>query len=498
MPSEHFDVLIVGAGLSGIGMAYYLQTRCPQKRYTILEGRKAIGGTWDLFRYPGVRSDSDMYTLGYSFRPWQGEKAIADGAAIWKYLRETAEEFGISQQIRFDHQVRCISWSSAEALWTVEVTRGPDQEKAQFTCNFLCMCTGYYDYAEGYTPQWQGVEQFTGRIVHPQHWPEDLDYTGKQVVVIGSGATAVTLVPAMAEQAAHITMLQRSPTYIVARPSEDALARRLYRVLPGKVAARLARWKSILLGAYFYSLMRRRPEAAKQAIIRMAQQQLGPDYDVGTHFTPRYHPWDQRLCLAPDGDLFREIKAGKVSVVTDEIEAFTEHGIKVRSGQELAADIIVTATGLTMKLMSGVQLIVDGVVMDLAKTLSYKGMMYSDIPNLASTFGYINASWTLKSELIAQYVCRLLNYMDRHGYARCTPRRPEREDAADPVVTLTSGYVQRALPMLPRQGAHKPWKMYQNYMRDLMSFRFSGVDDGTMEFAPRAERALQQAGVGSR
>jgi monooxygenase len=480
--AEHVDVLIVGAGLSGIGMAYYLQKRCPQKRYVILEGRKAIGGTWDLFRYPGVRSDSDMYTLGYSFRPWQGRKAIADGRVIRSYICETAAESGIDQQIRFDHQVRRATWSSADALWTVEAVRGPDQEIVQLTCNFLCMCTGYYDYAEGYTPEWSGVEHFTGRMVHPQHWPDDLDYTGKEVVVIGSGATAVTLVPAMAERAAHITMLQRSPTYIVARPSEDALAQRMQRVLPGAVASRLARWKSILLGIYFYSLMRRRPEAAKRAIIRMVQKELGPDYDVGTHFTPAYNPWDQRLCLAPDGDLFTAITSGRVSIATDQIETFTERGIKLRSGQELSADIIVTATGLTMKLMSGVQLVVDGVPVDLAKTLSYKGMMYSDIPNLASVFGYTNASWTLKSELIAQYVCRLLNYMDQHGYARCTPRRPDNTVVEGPVVPLTSGYVQRAIHTLPRQGAQKPWKMYQNYVRDLVSFRLTGVDDGTMEF----------------
>ncbi|HEX6778985.1 MAG TPA: NAD(P)/FAD-dependent oxidoreductase [Ktedonobacterales bacterium] len=496
MTIEHLDVLIVGAGLSGIGMAYYLQTRCPQKRYAILEGRKAIGGTWDLFRYPGVRSDSDMYTLGYSFRPWQDRKAIADGSLILRYIRETAAEFGIDQQIRFDYRVRRAIWSSADAQWKVEAAHGPDQEIVQLTCNFLCMCTGYYDYAQGHTPEWPGLEQFTGRVVHPQHWPDDLDYSGKQVVVIGSGATAVTLAPALAEQAAHVTILQRSPTYIVARPSHDAIAQRLHNVLPGALAARLVRWRSILLGMYFYNLMRRRPEAAKQAIIRMAQKQLGPDYDVSTHFTPVYNPWDQRLCLAPDGDLFTAITSGKVSMVTDQIETFTEKGIKLRSGSELAADIIVTATGLTMKLMSGVQLVVDGVPVDLAKTLSYKGMMYSDIPNLASAFGYTNASWTLKSELIAQYICRLLKFMDRHGYVQCTPRRSDHNVAEDPLLPLTSGYVQRAIHTLPRQASHKPWKVYQNYVRDLVSFRFNGVNDGTMEFTPRAKGVRQQVGKG--
>jgi monooxygenase len=493
MALEHLDVLIVGAGLSGIGTAYYLQTRCPQKRYVILESRKAIGGTWDLFRYPGVRSDSDMYTLGYSFRPWQDRKAIADGSLILRYIRETATQFGIDQQVRFDHQVRRATWSSADARWTVEAARGPDQETVQFTCNFLCMCTGYYDYAQGYTPKWPGIECFTGRIVHPQHWPDDLDYAGKQVVVIGSGATAVTLVPAMAEQAEHITMLQRSPTYIVARPAEDALAHRLHKVLPGKIAHSLVRWKSILLGMYFYNLTRRRPEAAKQAIIRMAQKQLGPDYDVGTHFTPVYNPWDQRLCLIPDGDLFTAINSGKVSMVTDQIETFTEKGIKVRSGKELVADIIVTATGLTMKPMSGVQFVVDQVPVDLAKTVIYKGMMYSDIPNLASAFGYTNASWTLKSELIAQYLCRLLNYMDRHGYTHCAPRRLDHSSAEDPLLPLTSGYVQRAMHLFPRQGSQKPWKMYQNYVRDLMSFRFDVVNDGTMQFMTRSSRVFGSA-----
>lgn len=486
--AEHVDVLIVGAGLSGIGTAYYLQTRCPQKRYVILEGRKAIGGTWDLFRFPGVRSDSDMYTLGYSFRPWRERKAIADGPAILKYLRETAAEFRIDQQIRFDHQVRRVTWSSRDALWTVEAVCGPDQKIVQMTCNFLCMCTGYYDYAEGYTPAWPGVDRFTGRMVHPQHWPDDLDYTGKQVVVIGSGATAVTLVPTMAEQAAHITMLQRSPTYIVARPAVDPIAQRLQKMLPHKAASRLARWKSILLGMYFYRLMRRRPEAAKQAIIRMAQKQLGPDYDVDTHFTPTYKPWDQRLCLVPDGDLFKAITSGKVSMVTDQIETFTKRGIRLCSGKDLAADVIVTATGLKMKLMSGVQLAVDEAPVDLAKTVSYKGMMYSDIPNLASVFGYTNASWTLKSELIAEYICRLLNYMDQHGAVQCTPRSHDRDVADDPLLPLTSGYVQRAIHTLPRQGSHKPWRVYQNYVQDLFTFRFNPVDDGTMEFTPCARR----------
>jgi cation diffusion facilitator CzcD-associated flavoprotein CzcO len=493
MTAEHVDVLIVGAGLSGICAAYYLQTRCPTKSYAILEGRSAIGGTWDLFRYPGVRSDSDMYTLCYTFRPWRETKAIADGPSILKYIRETAKEYGIDRKILFGHQVRHASWSSADATWMVEAERGPDKQIVHFTCNFLYMCSGYYNYASGYTPEWPGVERFAGRIVHPQKWPDDLDYTGKPIVVIGSGATAVTLVPALAEQAAHVTMLQRSPTYIVAMPSEDAIANWLHRHLPTKLAHSIARWKSILLNMYFYNLARRRPAYTKEAILQMVQKELGPEYDVNTHFAPRYNPWDQRLCLVPNADLFAAIKSGKVSVVTDHIVTFTETGIRLRSGQELTADIIVTATGLTLKLMSGMQLVVDGVPVELSHTMSYKGMMYNDIPNLASALGYINASWTLKCELTAEYVCRLLNYLDQHGYTQCTPRRRDASIAAAPVLDLASGYVQRAIDTLPRQGSRKPWKIYQNYVRDLLSVRFSRVNDGTMEFTRRGERVSQKA-----
>ncbi len=494
MITEHVDVLIVGAGLSGIATAYYIQTRCPTKRYALLEGRQAIGGTWDLFRYPGVRSDSDMYTLGYAFRPWPEAKAIADGPAIHKYIRATAEEYGIDRKIRFDHQVRRVRWSSRTALWTVEAERGTAGEIAHFTCNFLYMCTGYYDYAGGYTPTWPGIECFAGIIVHPQQWPGDLAYAGKRVVVIGSGATAVTLVPALAAQATHVTMLQRSPTYIVTRPSQDDLANWLNRHLPAQLAHRIARWKAVLLSMVFYTLARRRPATVKRSILRMVRAELGPDYDVATHFTPRYNPWDQRLCLVPDGDLFAALKGGRASVVTDEIETFTPSGIRLRSGEELAADVIVTATGLTLKLMSGVQLVVDGVPINLAQTLSYKGMMYSDIPNLASALGYTNASWTLKCELTAQYVCRLLKYMDQHGYRQCTPRPQYRTRSTEPILNFTSGYVQRALATLPKQGSRPPWKLYQNYVLDLLTLRFGRVADGTMEFRRRddVQRAAPQ------
>ena len=495
MAAEHVDALIVGAGLSGVAAGYYLQTRCPTKTYAILEGRSAMGGTWDLFRYPGVRSDSDMHTLGYSFRPWQDAKAIADGPAILEYIRETAAIYGIDQKIRFGHRVRRATWSSADARWTVEVETGSDRpdgadgETTRFTCNFLYMCSGYYDYERGYTPTWPDVERFAGRIVHPQQWPDDLDYAGKRVVVIGSGATAVTLVPALARQAEHVTMLQRSPTYIVARPSEDAIANWMRRRLPATLAHRAARWKSVLLGMYFYGVARRRPEATKQVILRMAREQLGPDFDVETHFAPRYNPWDQRLCLAPDADLFAAMRAGRVAVVTEQIERFTEMGIRLRSGDELAADIIVTATGLTMKALSGAHLEVDGVPVDLAKTMTYKGMMYSDIPNLASAMGYTNASWTLKCELTSLYVCRLLNHMQRRGYSQCTPRRHDPSITEEPLLSFTSGYVQRALDTLPRQGSRKPWKLYQNYALDLLSLKFGAVDDGTMEFARRGQPA---------
>jgi cation diffusion facilitator CzcD-associated flavoprotein CzcO len=488
---EHLDVLIVGAGISGISTAYYLQKRCPQKKFTILEGREAIGGTWDLFQYPGVRSDSDMHTLGYSFRPWENPKVIADGPAILQYIHETAAEFGIDQQIRFNHRVRRAIWSSADARWTVEVVRGLEHEIVDFTCNFLCMCTGYYDYNQGYTPVWPGIEQFSGQIIHPQQWPKDLDYTGKQILVIGSGATAVTLVPAMAEKAAHVTMLQRSPTYIVARPSKVDEGKGIRRLLPDKLTYGLARWQSILFGIYFYSLTRRKPEATKQTLLGLVRQQLGDDYDIETHFSPEYNPWDQRLCLAPDGDFFAAIRAGKVSIVTDHIETFTEQGIKLCSGNELTADIIVTATGLVMKVMSGVQLIVDDVPVDLAKTFIYKGTMYRDIPNLASAFGYVNASWTLKCELISQYICRLLNYMDRHAYAQCTPRLQDSSIPEDPMMGLTSGYMLRARDTMPRQSGKTPWKMHQNYLHDLVDLRFGAVNDGAMEFTRHAKRLLE-------
>jgi len=483
---EHFDVLIIGAGLSGISAAYHLQKECPSKTFTILEARQSMGGTWDLFRYPGVRSDSDMYTLGYRFRPWRQVKAIADGPSILSYIRDTAREFGIDRKIRYGFQAKLASWSSALARWTVQATL-PTGTTIGFTSSFLFLCSGYYDYTEGYMPGWPAMDQYRGRIVHPQQWPEDLEYKDKRIVVIGSGATAVTLVPALAQAAAHVTMLQRSPTYIVARPSEDALANWLRPRLGARLAWSLARWKNVLLGMYFYSLARRKPDETKKRILRLAQKELGPGYDARKHFSPRYNPWDQRLCLVPDADLFLAIRSGKVSIVTDEIETFTEKGIRLKSGDELEADLVVTATGLKLRLLGGMQVIVDGIPINPARALSYKGTMYSDIPNLASVFGYINASWTLKADLTAEYVCRLLNYMDARGYDTCTPHRRDPSLVEQPAIHFTSGYFQRGGDALPKQGSKEPWKLHQNYARDMLQLRFARIDDGVIEFTRLSE-----------
>ena len=519
---EHFDVIIVGAGLSGIGAACHLTTECPQKSFIILEARDVMGGTWDLFRYPGVRSDSDMYTLGYRFRPWRDPKAIADGPAILNYIRDTAAEYGVDQAIRYNHRVRRVAWSSEEARWMVDVEvvsgrrgqatlpncadfqgrgqatlpncadsqgRGQapsgsqigDLRSQKITCNFLFLCTGYYDYDSGYTPEWPGVARFQGLIVHPQKWPEDLDYANKRIVVIGSGATAITLVPALAERARHVTMLQRSPSYVVTRPSEDIVANFLRCCLPDRAAYMLTRWKNVLLGTFFYNLARKRPKVFKWMVARGVRRRLGEDYDP-KHFTPPYNPWDQRLCIAPDADIFRAMREGRVSVVTDSIDMFTETGLRLKSGQQLNADIIITATGLVLKLISGMQLMVDDVAVDLSKTLVYKGMMFSDVPNLAFAIGYTNASWTLKCDLTSEYVCRLLNYMDQNNYPVCTPRVNDPDIEEEPVIDFNSGYVLRALHTLPHQGTKPPWRLHQNYMKDLSMMRYGRVDDGAMQF----------------
>ncbi len=505
-PPEHVDVLIIGAGLSGIGAAHHLQEKCPRKTFAILEARECIGGTWDLFRYPGVRSDSDMFTLGYSFRPWTAPKSIADGTSILDYIRETAREHGIDRKVYFNHRVKHASWSSRDKRWTVEAEHGPSREPTRLGCDFLFVCSGYYSYAEGHAPAFPGVDRFKGAIVHPQNWTKDVDYANKRVVVIGSGATAVTLVPELAKTAAHVTMLQRSPTYVVAWPDEDGVANFLRRWLPATAACSITRWKNVLGGMYFYRICKRAPERAKKMILDGVRAELGASYDVGTHFTPRYDPWNQRLCLAPNGDFFDSIRQGRTTIVTDEIATFTETGLKLRSGRELEADLVVTATGLNMQVLGGAEIDVDGRAADPATTLSYKGALYSDIPNLASVFGYTNASWTLKADLICGYVCRLLNYMDKHGYDTCTPRNTDPAMPLLPPVDFSSGYFQRAMDRLPRQGSHKPWRIYQNYVSDVVSLRFAPIDDGVLQFtarpaprggttAPRADRAMQGAGT---
>jgi cation diffusion facilitator CzcD-associated flavoprotein CzcO len=488
MANEHFDVLIVGAGLSGIGAGYHLQTLSPDRSYVILEGREAIGGTWDLFRYPGIRSDSDMYTLGYSFKPWTEAKAIADGPSILKYVRETARDYGIDRHIRYGHQVKGASWSSEDACWTIEAVS--DGRPVKITANFLFLCGGYYSYEGGYTPEFPGAERFKGAMVHPQKWPEDLDYAGKKVVVIGSGATAVTLVPEMARQAGHVTMLQRSPTYVVSRPAEDAMANKLRKLLPSMLAYNIIRWRNVLFGMWFFRLARKKPDAVKKNIIGMVRQQLGPDYDVDRHFTPTYNPWDQRLCLVPDADLFEALKAGRASVVTDHIETFTETGIRLRSGEELPADIVVSATGLNLQVMNGLALTVDGRAIDPGQTLSYKGMMYEGVPNLASAFGYTNASWTLKCDLTCEYVCRVLNHMKAAGKRQVTPRNNDPTIGREPWLDFSSGYVRRAMDKFPKQGSRAPWKLHQNYARDLLSLRYAKLEDGVLEFSnPQVARA---------
>jgi monooxygenase len=483
--ADHFDVLIIGGGLSGVCAGVSLERKCAQTTYAILESRESIGGTWDLFRYPGVRSDSDMFTLGYSFKPWTGQKAIPDGDSILDYVRDTASEYGIERNIRFNHRVKSASWSSEDAAWTIEAERGPEKEIVRLTCNFVLVCSGYYDYAEGFTPVFPGRKNFSGAVVHPQKWPRDLDYAGKRIIVIGSGATAVTLVPEMAKSAASVTMLQRSPSYVVSMPYHDKIANFLRRRLPLTSSYRLIRWKNILFTIYFFALCKRKPERAKRWLLKQVRGALGDDYDVGKHFTPRYNPWDQRLCLVPDGDLFYAIKSGKANMVTDEIETFTENGIKLRSGMELEADIIVTATGLNLLLLGGIQFRVDGRAVDFSKTMLYKGAMYSGVPNVASVFGYTNASWTLKCELTCNYVCRLLIHMKKTGARVCVPQNDDASIEEARWLNLSSGYIQRVIDKLPKQGSKSPWKLHDNYVLDSMTLRADSFDDGIMRFTAR-------------
>ena len=479
---EHLDVLIVGDGLSGIGAACHLQTDCPDLTYAVLEARERIGGTWDLFRYPGVRSDSDMHTLGYGFAPWEEAEAIADGPAILSYVSDTARRHGIVDRVRLGRRVTGAEWSSESAQWSVEVRRG-DGEVERLTCRFLLMCTGYYRYDQGYTPEFAGAERFPGPVVHPQLWPEDLDYAGKRVVVIGSGATAVTLVPAMAKTAGHVTMLQRSPSYVLTVPGTDPMAERLRRRLPARAAYQLVKWRNVIVMSLLYQLSRRRPRLIKRLIRQGIARQLPEGYDLDTHFRPRYDPWDQRMCFVPDGDLFRALSDGSASIVTGPVETFTERGVRIEGGREIEADIIVTATGLELLALGGAALSVDGRAVELPETVAYKGMMLSGVPNLAFAMGYTNASWTLKADLTARYVCRVLAHMRAHGYDRCVATVDDPGLGREPLINLASGYVQRSVGAFPTQGSRRPWRVHQNYVRDLLAFRLGRVDDGTLRFS---------------
>jgi len=483
--SEHVDVLIVGAGLAGVGAACRLRQRCPDKTFAIVEARGAIGGTWDLFRFPGIRSDSDMFTLSYPFRPWTGSRSIVDGSSILDYVAETAREHGVDRRIRFHHRVVAAAWSSQDARWTVEIERGDTGESVPLTCGFLFTCTGYYRYDEGYTPAFEGVERFGGEIVHPQFWTDDVDHAGKRVVVIGSGATAVTLIPALAREARHVTMLQRSPSYILSLPAIDPLAGLLGRVLPARLAYPVVRWKNVLVALAIYRFSRRRPAAMRRLLRKELEKRLPAGFDIDTHFTPRYAPWDQRLCIVPDGDLFKAIAGGRVSVVTDRIETFTETGLALASGDELEADLVVTATGLRMVPLGGIRLSVDGRDVELAKELLYRGMQITGVPNMAFAFGYTNQSWTLGVDLTCEQVCRLLEHMDRHGYTACTPRNRDPAVAGVPFAELTSGYVLRAIGEFPSQGSKDPWRREQNYAQNRRTMRRARVDDPALEFAGR-------------
>ena len=481
MSVNHVDVLIIGAGLSGIGAASHLEREAPNKSYAILESRGAMGGTWDLFRYPGIRSDSDMHTLGYSFKPWKHERAIADGPAILDYIRETAREYDVEKHIRYNHRATKISWDSSRALWTVSIEK-QGASAGTISCNFIYSCTGYYRYDKGYTPDFPDIEQFKGQVIHPQLWPEDLDYADKNVVVIGSGATAITVVPEMAKTAKHVTMLQRSPTYVVSRPGRDAFALRMDRWLPSRLAYLVTRWKNVSMQALIYQYSRRRPQKMKEFLLALTRRELSGKVDVDTHFNPKYNPWDQRLCMVPDSDLFRSLRRGTSSVVTDHIQRFTKTGIKLESGDLLKADIVVTATGLELLPMGGMEIEVDGKTMVLPDTLGYRGMMLSDIPNFVLAAGYTNASWTLKCDLTSEYVCRMLNHMDKKGFAYCVPRN--RDPAMERVsfLDLASGYVDRSIDRFPKQGLKSPWKLYQNYLLDILSLRFGAMNDKELEY----------------
>jgi len=489
LTGEHFDVLIIGAGLSGIGAACRLRTRCPDSSFAILEARDDLGGTWDLFRYPGVRSDSEMFTLSYSFRPWTHAAAIAGGRTILTYIRDTAREFGVDRRIRFGHKVRSAAWSSAEARWSLEVEVGPERRPAQLTCNFLIACAGYYSYEGSYRPEFPGLERFAGRVVDPQRWTDDVDYVGKRVLVIGSGATAVTIVPALARRAAHVVMLQRSPSYVIERASRDGVADALRAALPEPFAFRFARWKNIAVGVAFYRLCRRFPRIARWLLLARARDALGPGVDAMKHFTPRYEPWDQRLCLVPDGDLFRALRSGRASILTDTIATFTETGVTLASGETIDADIAVPATGLELQPLGGIRLSVDGTEIEPGQTTAFKGAMLSGVPNLVFVFGYTAAAWTLKADLVSLYACRLINRLKRSGFRQCAPRADDPAMAKRPLVDLSSSAYRRAAARLPKQGTEGPWASRQSYWRDFLSLRFAPLRSRALRFSDRLPAA---------
>jgi len=488
MQAEHFDVLILGAGISGVGAACHLTRKCPGKRYAILERRNAIGGTWDLFRYPGIRSDSDMYTFGFNFRPWTEPKVLADGPSLRKYVRETAEQYGVDRHIRFGIKVTAAAWSSEDGYWTLTARREEGGEPLRFTCNFLMGCTGYYNYDAGYQPEFPGQKAFKGQLIHPQHWPDNLEYQDKRVVVIGSGATAITLVPSMAGKAAHVTMLQRSPTYILSVPAIDPISSRLQRFLPDMLVYRLARTRNINLQRFLYALSRRRPKVVRRMLLAAVRKQLGKNADM-RHFTPSYNPWDERLCVVPNGDLFKAIRHGKAEVVTDQIETFTKTGIKLQSGAELPADIVVSATGLNVQLLGGIRVEVDGKRYLPSDSMTYKGVLIEGVPNAAIIIGYTNASWTLKADIASEYVCRLLQHMDRKGYTEVIPRDRDNSRTEDTVMGgLNSGYIRRAIDQLPKQGSKRPWKIVQDYVRDVPILRYAPIEDGVLSFTRKQDK----------
>jgi len=480
---NHFDVIVIGAGISGIGAGYHLQTKCPEKSYAILEGRDTIGGTWDLFKYPGIRSDSDMYTLGFSFFPWKEKEAIADGPSILKYLDETSKKFNIDKKIKFNHYVKDASWCSEKSIWTLKVEDKNQMGTVTMSCNFIFMCSGYYSYEKGYTPDFKGIDDFNGKIMHPQKWDTSIDYSDKEVIVIGSGATAVTLVPEMAKDAKHVTMLQRSPTYVVSAPQKDPLAIFLQKYLPPKLSYFIVRWKNILRQQWYFRLCKKNPKRVKDFIINQVQKSLGNDYDVDKHFTPNYNPWDQRMCLVPNGDLFKSIRKKQTSVVTDTIDKFTSTGIKLESGKTLTADLIITATGLNLEICSNIKLKVDGEDINLPDTVTYKGMMFSGVPNLVSTFGYTNASWTLGADLTSEYVCRLLNYMKKSSIKKCCPEANSKIENNDDWLNLTSGYIKRSKDIFPKQGSRSPWTNNQNFLKDIFQIRYGKINDGEIKFS---------------